>query len=453
MHSKRLSRFCLIVTIVCVQIHLNVSLILHDGYNPLGDSRYMSTWRVQCRRLPPPRNGLVRVRNSGRVVRFQCKPGYILLGEKRLVCRGYTWDMNPPQCIKPGCTLQQPTNGDVEQLYQGALAKFSCYSGYLLSGPSVISCDGNSWNASIPACWRNEEETSIGSCDLEKGFCGWENSQEDEFDWKLNSQTTPSGLIGTGPSYDHTSGYGRKGHYLYLESSSPQRENDTAVLKSPIFPAVENNETRCFTFWYHMYGSGIVKLNVYLNDTLNFTESGNHGNRWIRGIIPVGDEIFRLKIEGVRGPSYAGDIAIDDFAIAEGSACEETAPLPGTCNGRCFTETVTDDNACYCMESCQANSTCCSDFYTLCTLESHAPYVISQQTHASNSSIAIISVFSLLVIVCLVIAVFTCKKRLGRNRSGLDDDSDVQFLTSDELINFNLARPSPDRQLSPETRR
>ncbi|XP_022202793.2 MAM and LDL-receptor class A domain-containing protein 1 isoform X2 [Nilaparvata lugens] len=455
MYSSRLCRLLYLVIVISVQIDMKASLILRDGE----DSRFMSSWGVQCRRLPPVKNSIMRIRNSGRTVRYQCKPGSILLGEKRLVCRGLKWDKEPPQCIRPGCQLDQPTNGHVEPQYQGALARFSCYSGYLLSGSGVLACDGVSWNASVPTCWRNEEETSIGSCDFEKknDMCGWVNSANDDFDWKLNIMKTPSGPIGTGPSYDHTLGRGKMGQYLYLESSSPQSEHDTAVLVSPYFkPQITSNETRCFTFWYHMYGNGIGKLNVYVNNTLNFTESGSHGNRWIRGIVPLeGDDIFRIKIEGVRGPTYAGDIALDDFALAEGPACEETAPLLGSCNGRCFSDAITDDNACYCTESCQANSTCCSDFYTLCTLESHAPYVISsQQRDSKSANIAVISFFAVLAVVCLVVAVFVFKRRvIRRDRNGFDDDSDVQFLTSDELINFNLARPSPDRQVNSETRR
>lgn len=41
-------------------------------------------------------------------------------------------------------------------------------------------------------------------CTFETGFCNWNNSKEDDFNWNRQSGSSPS--IGTGPTSDHTTG-------------------------------------------------------------------------------------------------------------------------------------------------------------------------------------------------------------------------------------------------------
>ena len=51
----------------------------------------------------------------------------------------------------------------------------------------------------------------------------------DQFDWSRQQKPTKTGS--TGPGADHTSG---KGYYLYIEASSPRRNNDKARIQSPL---------------------------------------------------------------------------------------------------------------------------------------------------------------------------------------------------------------------------
>lgn len=49
-------------------------------------------------------------------------------------------------------------------------------------------------------------------CDFESpNLCGWEHDVNHDFDWTRMQYNTPSGYIGTGPSYDHTKGAGADG--------------------------------------------------------------------------------------------------------------------------------------------------------------------------------------------------------------------------------------------------
>ena len=54
------------------------------------------------------------------------------------------------------------------------------------------------------------------------------------------SDLTVSYTSGTGPSNDHTTG-GKNGHYVYMETSSPAKQGDVAVLWSPVQVAKNMN--------------------------------------------------------------------------------------------------------------------------------------------------------------------------------------------------------------------
>ena len=57
------------------------------------------------------------------------------------------------------------------------------------------------------------EQPSL-SCDFEaENLCGWAHDPLNDFNWKRHNEATPSGNVGTGPSFDHTSGEGRSGQF------------------------------------------------------------------------------------------------------------------------------------------------------------------------------------------------------------------------------------------------
>ena len=76
--------------------------------------------------------------------------------------------------------------------------------------------------------------------------------------WTIATGSTLS--PGTGPDGDHTTG-SRFGHFIYIETSTPSKFNDTARLVSP--DLIVTNDEQCFRFYYHMFGSHIYRLNVY----------------------------------------------------------------------------------------------------------------------------------------------------------------------------------------------
>ena len=165
-------------------------------------------------------------------------------------------------------------------------------------------------------------------CSFEGGnFCSYFQSRNDDFDWKVTNLPTPS--YSTGPSGDHTSG---KGYYVYLETSTPQKPGDRAVLMSALQPAPTSDS--CLLFWYNMFGENVETFNVYSvtdnsNYTLIWTKSSAQGNVWRQGEAKVkaGSKNYQIAFEGLVGSGYAGDIALDDISLRSGRC-----PLRPTCD-------------------------------------------------------------------------------------------------------------------------
>lgn len=327
------------------------------------------------------KNGRVKVRSRGRIARFTCKSGYELVGSKFATCVRGQWNKPIPVCIAKGCPrIAGIPNGMVTEKYRGAQLTFDCNPGYNLQGDVSLFCDGSQWDKSAPTCEAASLQP-IKSCDFEDpDLCGWSHDPTHDFDWRRHQFRTPSGHVGTGPSYDHTFGKGKAGYYMYEETSAPRNVNDTSRLFSPVFSS--NNSPGCFVFWYHMYGSTIGRLRIYIKPeshvfvelTPVWEKSGDQGNQWLRGnvTIPPLSESFQVVIEGVRGISYLGDTAIDDVSLLN-TNCSALDSLNATegeeasgdsCRGRCHEQD--NSTSCGCTVACESDNTCCSDYAKLC---------------------------------------------------------------------------------------
>ncbi|MCD4682999.1 MAG: hypothetical protein K8R86_06925, partial [Bacteroidales bacterium] len=174
---------------------------------------------------------------------------------------------------------------------------------------------------------------------------GWYNDSGDDFDWTINSGSTPSN--NTGPSGDHTTG---SGYYMYTEATDPNNPNKRADFITPAFDLSSLADVEV-KFWYHMYDNtvnnymGSLHLDVLLNDVCIYDVmtpiSGNQGDQWYEQLVDLtayAGEIIELRFRGITGSGYASDICIDDFSIdgtilAPYLNVELTAFLEGSFNG------------------------------------------------------------------------------------------------------------------------
>ncbi|XP_031706231.1 MAM and LDL-receptor class A domain-containing protein 1 isoform X1 [Anarrhichthys ocellatus] len=225
-------------------------------------------------------------------------------------------------------------------------------------------------------------------CNFEHGLCSWKQEQSggDVFDWTRIQGPTPT--INTGPWKDHTLGT-THGHYLYIESSVPQGFKDTAVLLSRVFQPTNQygkdasrSRPHCvFRFHYHMFGSHVFCLGVYLRTITSgrghmlWVRYGPQGNLWHRKtLFLTSARPFQIVIEGTVGDDFNGDIAIDDLSFLDCDPYDGELPTANTTTPAVTTPAPTvqphscpdGEFVCGAHGECVANSKVC-DFRRDCS--------------------------------------------------------------------------------------
>ncbi|CAF0847412.1 unnamed protein product, partial [Rotaria sordida] len=168
---------------------------------------------------------------------------------------------------------------------------------------------------------------SIYDCTFEVDFCSWTHLTDGSLNWTRNQGATTS--FETGPQFDVTT-QTNQGWYIYLETSFPVKLNDTARLQSP---SIAGSTTKCFQFWYHMYGPDVNRLDVLIVDSSNvettvWSREGAQGNVWRLGKAKLNDitDMYSIIVQGVAGSNYQGDIALDNLQLIDGN-CPTDLPF------------------------------------------------------------------------------------------------------------------------------
>ena len=117
---------------------------------------------IDCGILSNPTNGNVALANGdtqyGAIATYSCNSGYTLNGttDRQCLSNGQ-WNASSPTCDPvdcgdPGAPEDGEVHGNILYTYT-SIVTFSCNTGYNLSNNHGIEClsDGQ-WNASIPAC-------------------------------------------------------------------------------------------------------------------------------------------------------------------------------------------------------------------------------------------------------------------------------------------------------------
>jgi len=158
-------------------------------------------------------------------------------------------------------------------------------------------------------------------CPLSNGWENLQNTVEDDIDWRVNDDDTPSS--DTGPTSDHT---GSNGNYIYLEASGGCT-NEEAVLMSPCID-LTNSLTADLSFWYHMYGQDMGDLHVDIFDGTQWVNdvitpiSGDQGNVWLNQQVNLTSyigSIIKIRFRGITGSNWESDIALDDINLSHTS--------------------------------------------------------------------------------------------------------------------------------------
>ena len=159
----------------------------------------------------------------------------------------------------------------------------------------------------------------------------WSQSSSDDFDWTVQSGSTPSS--NTGPSSAHSGSY-----YIYTETSSPVSNGQSAVIYTVNYDLNSVSNPR-LVFYYHMYGSdmdpdGKIDIAITTNGGSSYTsiwsKTGEQGNQWFGDTVSLssysGTAKFRITgTVSTTGSAYQNDFAIDDFTIEETPSCPDPA--------------------------------------------------------------------------------------------------------------------------------
>lgn len=175
------------------------------------------------------------------------------------------------------------------------------------TAPYQEDFDGLSEGTTFPAGWQSLSTTSSGS----------------DFIWEIESGTTTSS--NTGPSEDNTTG---NGNYIYTEASDGS-QGDSAILITPCIDlsALSNPQ---MDFFYHMFGEDMGTFEVLIDDGSSvasvFTRVGEQDTAfsdtdpWNPASVSLSayaGQTIRVIFLGERGPSFEGDMSVDDLFIYE----------------------------------------------------------------------------------------------------------------------------------------
>lgn len=126
---------------------------------------------------------------------------------------------------------------------------------------------------------------------------------------------------------DSSSDRATAGGYAYIDSRYPRRPGDIARLMSISFPGTGPESPMCMHFWFHMFGSGIGNLKIYLRHLRSLDAevqeiwalSGNAGNAWFKSEVTISSlDDYQLIFEASVGNTGMGDIAIDEISLTSG---------------------------------------------------------------------------------------------------------------------------------------
>ncbi|XP_078658172.1 apical endosomal glycoprotein-like [Branchiostoma floridae x Branchiostoma belcheri] len=132
---------------------------------------------------------------------------------------------------------------------------------------------------------------------------------------------------------------------MYIETSAPRQQGDTARLISPSYSRYPDGQ--CLLFWTHMYGDhpgepdgqvGTLTVSATAAGTTTniWTRSGNQGNQWFSVAVSIpATGSYQVIFEGVRGINAHGDIAIDDVSILQGACPDVDECVPRGGRGPC----------------------------------------------------------------------------------------------------------------------
>ena len=147
----------------------------------------------------------------------------------------------------------------------------------------------------------------------------WTQNTNDDFDWTVTNNTTPS--VNTGPSTAAEGGY-----YAYMESSAPNYSFKNAQLIGPCFDLSLSNPIE-LSFSNHLNGAanmGGLQLDISTDGGINWVivwpQIGNQGDSWQNAVVDLSnyriDTAVQFRSKATTVATWQVHMGIDYFLIA-----------------------------------------------------------------------------------------------------------------------------------------
>lgn len=156
---------------------------------------------------------------------------------------------------------------------------------------------------------------------------GWRSTATSNPQWESeDSEGSNENSLSTGPFFDNTNFGTSGGMYVYLETTGGSQGDNDTLISAPVY--IDSSvDTVSLSFWYHMYGSSMGDLELYIQEagagnTLVTRISGEQqtagSDAWLQFDTTLSGytgKVVTLKFVGIRGSSYFSDMAIDDIRL------------------------------------------------------------------------------------------------------------------------------------------
>ncbi|XP_072681238.1 ankyrin repeat domain-containing protein 26-like [Canis lupus baileyi] len=164
----------------------------------------------------------------------------------------------------------------------------------------------------VDDCGDETDENECGtSCTFERGWCGWQNSLVENFDWALGVGSNQT----LRPPKDHTLG-NKKGHFLYLEATPLGLRGEEAHLKSAVWQ--ESSTARTLSFWYFLSAkaTGSIQSSLSLGFIMKKRSTARNGWGLLRfgfNLRPLRDRSPPMIVSSFHSPGPGYNIKYQDL--------------------------------------------------------------------------------------------------------------------------------------------